>query len=389
MEQIKPQFDFDKFGIGSIPPSETLEHVNGFINNTISDAANQNNLNPLKEFERLRITDTTPIKPPVPVITINGETISTEGNLTTISGASKSGKSAFSSILIAGAISNDGVIDGLDSVEVQPNTNCKAVLHFDTEQARHKHQYNVKSILKRAGMEKCHEYFLSYNIRELDISDYATITNDICHAAEEQFGGIHLVVIDGIADYISDVNDPIQSNAIVKFFEELAIKHQTPIIIIVHTNPGSDKERGHLGSQCQRKSESVIMVKTEGDISFIEPKFLRMAGKGSIPLIQFMYDKNKGYHVGCGIRTDDNAKKDAERIAAIEKICGKVFGGQKAHAYSDAIAAIMRETDKKERTAKDMFTEMKAHEMIIQGGDKNWRLSTGQSEETEEDNLVQ
>ena len=336
--------------------------------------------NPLKIFERLRITDTTAIPPPVPVITINGETISTEGNITTISGASKSGKSAFTGILIAGAISKDGIIDGLDGVQVQPNKKNKAILHFDTEQARHKHQYNLLSILRRCEIDHCPDYFLSYNIRALDLNEYADVTGNICAAANEQFNGIHLIGIDGIADYISDVNDPVQSNAIVKYFEELAIKYSTPVIVIVHTNPGSDKERGHLGSQCQRKSESVIIVKTEVDISFIEPRFLKMAGKGNIPSIQFMYDKNKGYHVGCGIRSKEQAGKDAERIAGIKKVCSIVFSGQKAYGYKDAVDSIMKETNKALNTAKGMFADMKAHEMITQGADKNWRINAGQND---------
>jgi hypothetical protein len=334
---------------------------------------------PLARYEHLRITNSTPIPPPVPVVTINGETISTEGNLTTISGASKSGKSAFTSILVAGAISKDGLVEGLESVAVQANSNGKAVLHFDTEQAKHKHQYNLKTILRRAGMDSTPDYFLSYNIRSLDISEYATVTGDICTAADERYRGIHLIVIDGIADYISDVNDSVQSNAIVKFFEELAIKYRTPIIVIVHTNPGTDKERGHLGSQCQRKSESVITIKTEGDVSFIEPKFLRMAGKGDIPAIQFRYDKEKGYHVDCGVRTPDDSKKDADRVAAIRVICKGVFNGQKAYPYGQAIDSIMKYSSKSASIAKGMFKEMKAHEMIIKGEDNNWRInmSTG------------
>lgn len=369
--------------MSALSPSDIKQHPEDTINLPVSigeseEIKSQN----LKKFDWLRITDTTPITPPVPVITINNETISTEGNITTISGASKSGKSAFTSILIAGAISHDGILlDGLEAVHVEPNTTGKAVIHFDTEQARHKHQYNLRTVLRRTGMDTCPDYFLSYNIRELELNECGAITANICEAAQQQFGGIHLMVIDGIADYITDVNDPIQSNAVVKFFEELAIKYSMPILVIVHTNPGSDKERGHLGSQCQRKSESVITVKTEGDISFIEPKFLRMAGKGSIPLIQFMYDRNKGYHVGCGIRTEDQASKDTARIEAIMRISSAVFGGQKAYGYNGAIEAIIKESSKGVNAAKDMFKEMKAHKMIEQGADKNWRIKTNESDE--------
>src|SRR6185437_2440885 len=242
-------------------------------------------------------------------------------------------------------------------------------------QARHKHQNNLLSVLRRANMDDC-DYFLSYNIRALEFSQYAEVTTNICEGALAKFNGIHLMVIDGIADFISDVNDAEQSTQIVKYFEELAIKYQTPIIVIVHTNPGSDKERGHLGSQCQRKCESLLMVKTEGNISFIEPKLLRMAGKANIPNIQFMYDKERGYHIGCGVRSVNDNDKIIQRINRLSEICGDVFGGQKSYRYKDVIEQIMLKAGKSLNTAKIFFKEMKIHQLIVKGEDNYWRADT-------------
>jgi hypothetical protein len=218
-------------------------------------------------------------------------------------------------------------------------------------------------------------YLLSYNIRALELTQYAEVTTNICEGALQRFNGIHLMVIDGIADFISDVNDAEQSTAIVKYFEELAIKYQTPIIVIVHTNPGSDKERGHLGSHCQRKCESLLMVKTEGNISFIEPKLLRMAGKANIPNIQFMYDKDRGYHIGCGVRSVNNNDKIVQRINRLSEICGDVFNGQKSYRYKEVIEQIMLKAGKSVYTAKCFFKELKAHKMIIKGEDNYWRAN--------------
>ena len=333
------------------------------------------NLAVLEKYDYLRITPTTDIPKPVPIITISGETISTEGNITTFSGASKSGKSALASWIIASAISADGILnDPLPGLRVEPNPTGKAVIHFDTEQAKHKHQYNVKTILHRANVTENPEYFRSYNIRQLEISDYAKVTSDICEAASKVFNGIHLIVIDGIADYIKDVNDQEQSNSIVKYFEDIAIKYATPVIVIVHTNPNSEKERGHLGSQCQRKSESVLMIKQDGDISYIEPKLLRMAGMGKIQKLQFRYDETKGYHVGCGVRLIDENRAEEERINRIEVIANNVFAPPAEYHYKDAIEKIMKETMKGETAAKGYFTEMKAHDMIVQDHNKIWRL---------------
>ncbi len=329
---------------------------------------------PLLEFDHLRITDTTDIPKPIPVITINGEIISTECNMTTISGSSKSGKSAFTSIIIAGAISQTGIIDGLEYLEVKPNSEGKAVVHFDTEQAKHKHQSNLKSILKRSSLEACPDYFLSYNIRALDISTYSETTQRICDTASATFNGIHLIVIDGIADFIADVNETVPSNAIVKFFEDLAIKFNCPLITIVHTNPGSDKERGHLGSQCQRKSESVLFIKNDGDISIMEPKLLRMAGKGDVPLLQFAYSKDKGYHVGMGVKATGDDSKAEKRKQQLITAANKVFGGQVALKHKEAIKEIEERIGCGVSTAKKLLVDMRDYGIIFQDNDGWYRL---------------
>jgi hypothetical protein len=313
---------------------------------------------PLQAFDLLRITDTTDIPPPIPVVTINNEIICTECNMTTISGSSKSGKSAFTGIILAGAISMTGNVDGLEYLEVKPNADKKAVLHFDTEQARHKHQSNLKTILKRADYSTCPEYFLSYNIRALDMKVYEETTLKICEAANETFKGIHLIVIDGIADFISDVNETIEANKIVKFFEDLAIKFNCPLITVVHTNPGSEKERGHLGSQCQRKSESLLAIKNENDISYMEPKLLRMAGKGDVPVLQFCYSKEKGYHVGMGVKIEGENDKNEKRNKQLQKAALKIFGGQQSLKYADAWNEVAETIGCAESTAKKALVEM-------------------------------
>jgi len=272
------------------------------------------------------------------------------------------------------------MIDGLHGVEILPNVDEKAVIHFDTEQARWKQQYNLKTILKRANLKHCPKFYLAYNIRQLEIDKYQAIVNGICDAAVKEFKGIHSIWIDGGADFIYDTNDPAQSNNIIKYFEGLSQSYHASIFIVVHTNPGSDKERGHFGSQCQRKAEGILLVKKEGDISFLDPKLLRHAG--DVQKIQFQYDREKGYHVECNIMVDLDKKKEQAKIDATMKICESVFSGQRSYSYENAIDAIMVELKKSISIAKGYFTTMKAHKWIIQGEDKNWRMKNENTDET-------
>ncbi len=329
----------------------------------------------LQKYETLRVTDTTIETEPRAIIKFGEAILSTPENITTIAADPKAGKTSLLGVTLSGAIAS-GEYDGFPGWDVLTNSHGLAVVHIETEQSRSRHQQNIRSIIRRAGLQTCPENFLSYNIRRLSLADYAVVTQEICQGAADKFGGIHLIALDGGADYIDDVNDAMLSNGLVKAFEQLAIQFKAPVIVIMHLNPGgSGKERGHLGSQLQRKSESVINIKREGEISTIEAKLLRNGGNSDAPAIQFVYDKSKGYHAYLGEAAKaDPGEKDRKRVELIRKITDEAFAPPNSFAYSDAIERIMKVSGKGLNTSKAMFKEMKIHGMINQGPDQNWRL---------------
>ena len=84
-----------------------------------------------------------------------------------------------------------------------------------------------------------------------------------------------LVVIDGIADLQRNTNDLEESDALVTELMALSTLAETHILCVLHTNPGSDQARGHLGSSLQRKAETVLFVHRVGETSVVEPQFCR------------------------------------------------------------------------------------------------------------------
>ncbi|RYZ25302.1 MAG: hypothetical protein EOO10_18635 [Chitinophagaceae bacterium] len=335
----------------------------------------------LSEYDHLRITTQIDFVPPVPVVKIKDAVISTAGNITTFSGLPKSGKTAVINVLIAGAVSKDGNYDGFEGIQVEPNPDSLAVICFDTEQSKQKQQKNLQIILKRLGISECPPNLLCYNLKEVPLGIYKKVVREICEAAKEKFGGIHMIVIDGGADFVLDVNDPSSSTKLVRFFERLAVKHDTCVILIIHLNPGSAKERGHLGSQLQRKGESVIAIQQDGDKSYLMPKFLREAGRDDVPAIQFSFDKSKGYHTSAGVRSAEELKQKTDMLSALAR---GVFGDGSAYPYSDAIVMIMQHSGKKERTAKELFKELRALKLIQKDENGDWCLFTAHSSEVQE-----
>ncbi|MBP6023932.1 hypothetical protein [Ferruginibacter sp.] len=342
-------------------------------NNDDKTIKNEPQAKSLKDFDQWRITKEKNIPQPEPTITIGGAAIASPGNITGISAAAKAGKTAFTGVLLAGAISQTGDIDGFNDVEVIPNSQGRAVIHFDTEQSEADQQYFVNTILRRAKIESTPDYYRSYNIRQLNIDNYREVTDNICELSCTAFNGVHLIVIDGGADYITSVNDESAAYNIVQYYTHLSIRYNCPVIIIVHLNPGSDKERGHFGSEVQRKCYGLLTVSKEGDISTVQPKIMRKAGNGEIPLVHFAYSKEQGYHVQVDLPDKAEAKafKEMERLQTIAE---KIFVPPACYRFTDAISKIMKHTGRAQSTAKTMLNNMAGFGFIEQGEDKNYRL---------------
>lgn len=327
----------------------------------------------LKDFDYLRITKEKDIPNPDPTIKIGGGAFASPGNISAISAAAKAGKTAFTGALIAGAISMDGNIDGFNDVEVMTNISGKAVIHFDTEQSEADQQYFVRTVMRRAQVESTPDYYRSYNIRKLELSEYKEKTSTICQLCSDEFNGVHLIIIDGGADYVLSVNDEEQTTIILDYFKHLSIHFNCPVILVVHLNPGSEKERGHLGSSLQRKCYALYTIKKEGEVSTAEPKFMRKAGN-DIPLIHFAFDKEKGYHIQIDApnKADAKAKKESARF---KELAANVFTIPNAFGHDEAVEKIMKDTQKQWSTAKTYLKNMTAWELVIKGDDGRYRLN--------------
>ncbi|HMK18125.1 MAG TPA: hypothetical protein VK492_08000 [Chitinophagaceae bacterium] len=328
----------------------------------------------LADFDDIRITKEKAIPQAEPLITIAGAAIAAPGNITAIGAAAKVGKTALVSVIAAGAISETGNIDGLPGLEVQPNTNRHAVIGFDTEQSDADQQHNVNVILKRSGFASTPDYALFYNLRQINFQEYEETTYKICEYAYEKFGGIRIIIVDGGADYVLSVNDEEKAKLTVQFFTHLAIKYSCPVLVVVHQNPGSDKERGHFGSEIQRKCYGLLTLTREGDISKLSPKIMRKASHADIPLISFRYSKEKGYHIAVDTDaiSDSKATKERERLRTISEY---VFKPLAAHTHKNSVSMIMQHTNKRQSTAKTMLGNMEGFGYVIKGDDGLYRIN--------------
>ena len=132
----------------------------------------------------------------------------------------------------------------------------KCLIHFDTEQGKWHSQRVFKRVLDMANIkeEACYQ---TYALRTIN---YKTRIQFIEHILKENGDKNGLVIIDGIADLVSDVNNLEESNLCVQKIMEWSAKFNCHIVTVIHSNYGSDKPTGHLGSFLEKKTETQIQI---------------------------------------------------------------------------------------------------------------------------------
>lgn len=164
----------------------------------------------------------------------------------------------------------------------------RCVIHFDTEQGNFHAQRVFRRVLEMAGLED--QCYKTYGLRRLGYRDRL---NAIDYAIR-MTDNLGLVIIDGIADLVSDVNSIDESNEVVQMLMKWTEVYKCHIITVIHTNWGSTKPTGHLGSALQKKCETEIhLQRNEFDASVIDVKCKSSRGR-SFDNFSFFVNQ-KGY----------------------------------------------------------------------------------------------
>lgn len=307
------------------------------------------------------------------LISINDVPLGTQGNLMGLTGGEGTGKSNYVGSLIAGTLSQDDYIDTLGTT-ILPNNEGKAVLLYDTEQSETQLYKNISGILKRSGRENMPDYFKAYCLAGMSRKERMQAILQSMDKFYYQFSGIHMVVIDGIADLIRGANDEAESVALIDELYRMAGIYKTCIVGVLHFTPNGLKLRGHLGSELQRKAAAILSIEKDDDpqISVVKALKVRDGSPLDVPLIQFSWNKEKGMHVFVGEKTKEEKEKRKELELA--NIARNVFSQQKRYSYSGLCEKLQSVMAVKDRTAKSYIKFMREKGLIFKDTENNYEL---------------
>ena len=310
--------------------------------------------------------------PPVAqmIVSVNGVPLGTQGNLLCITGGEGTGKSNYVAALIAGAVKPENA-EGIDTlgVSIEGNPKGKAVLFYDTEQSEVQLYKNVSTLLRRCGRDTMPEWFKAYCLTGMSRKERLksiVLSMDRFHY---QYGGIHLVVIDGIADLIRCANDEAESIAVVEELYRLAGIYNTCIVTVLHFIPNGLKLRGHLGSELQRKAAAILSIEKDSNpaVSVVKALKVRDGSPLDVPLMQFAWDKGKAMHAYLGEKPKE--EKDRRKEEELVAVARELFSRKRFIGYMELSEELQAAFDVKERTAKSYIRFMREKEIIVKSPD--------------------
>ena len=299
------------------------------------------------------------------IISAGDVPLGTQGNILCITGSEGTGKSNYVSALIAGSFgSPDKKIDTL-GISVHENKDYKSILLYDTEQSEIQLFKNVSNLLKRAKLSNKPNELKAFCLTGMSRKERLQSIVQSMDKFYYEFGGIQMVVIDGIADLVHSANDEAESLRVVDELYRLAGIYQTCIICVLHYVPNGLKLRGHLGSELQRKSSAILSIELDNDqqTSVVKALKVREGSPLDVPLMQFAWNKDAGMHIYQGEkpREEKEKRKEKELIA----VACEIFSQHKHLIYIDLCEQIQQFMDVKERTAKSYIRFMREKEIII------------------------
>jgi len=207
------------------------------------------------------------------------------GDFSCIVGASKSRKTFFKSMVIAGYI-------GGNSNHYIPSfkghkSEGKMVIEFDTEQSKFHTQRVVRRVCDMVGGN--YDLYRAFSLRAYSPRERFEFIDWVVFESEFK-NNIGLMSIDGYVDLVTDFNSLEQSTELTEKLLKWTSIGNMHCTGVLHKNFNSEKPVGHVGSSVLKKAETVVFVKKEGDHTIVNCEYSR-----NIPFDPITFNVNKDW----------------------------------------------------------------------------------------------
>ena len=233
------------------------------------------------------------IPSPPPVLFQGNKTMISKGDFSVVVGAAKSRKTFCVSAMVGAYLCAD------EYMNMSSPNDAGSVLWIDTEQSIYHAAKVARRVCRIAGLptNQKTERFRMLCFREYTPDKRRELTDKAIRLYRPA-----LVVVDGAADLILDVNDSSESAKLATMFMDITKELDNHVITVLHTNPGGDRPRGHLGTNFLNKAQALFIVRADGEISTVSVErcrdiavddFAFAVNKEGLPVLTSMPNKSE------------------------------------------------------------------------------------------------
>lgn len=310
------------------------------------------------------------------------------GNIVKIQAQAKSGKTFYSSIIMAAALHGE-------CLGIRCRQSCN-VIYFDTEQSIS----DTVTVGRRTNRLACRdalnqsEDFLTINLRQESVTDRWPFIQYVCRDNTNPT----LIVIDGTKDLVKSILNEEENNLLIDSIMKLSTELNACIVNIIHENHGDTmKARGFTGTELTNKCADGMQLTRDKD------KFTakNIEARGHAPIENFEFRINDeglpesyitiespGYKAMTkGTATVPNAsasatiygKPDPDNPVDLtnQELFELIFSNRKEYQWTDLLKTVKDLLKVGEKRAKDRIDEAKEHGILLRsdGARAVWRLA--------------
>ena len=246
-------------------------------------------------LEQLRITRDKELPLMQFLFRIFGKPCFPRGELVAVTGKAKSGKTLFTSMLMACCVREEVLQVQRPFDDVDGTWECRPIrcLWYDTEQSEQSTQDILKNRVLRLADDS--DFYDIFNVRSLHYEERLRLFEKAVRKYKPD-----LVLLDGVRDLLADINDGVKAQEIVERLMKLAQETGCCLICVIHQNKGAEDRnlRGWIGTElmnkafevysCEKvKPENIFMVEQTHTRKYDlgELMFFRMDDETELPVV--------------------------------------------------------------------------------------------------------
>jgi len=211
------------------------------------------------------------------------------------------------------------------------------VIYADTERnLSDQFPFAIQSILTKAGYSitddpSCFDFI---TLLEFSRKDRYSVLKDYIKDQKSSAGGTPLfIVLDVVTDCVEDFNRVDKSLELIDLLNQSVNEFDVTFLCLIHENPGSEKARGHLGSELMNKSSTFLKLgfekdSSQNDTDLIKVKYLKLRStKKPLPFYIKYCQIEKGLVLASleDIQESENGRKYKGRLSEIIDLLEVVF----------------------------------------------------------------